>query len=211
MLTSRPHFAPEMGRISCIFCSVFSPKFGFELARTGNWKQNVFFRFGECIVKARAVLREDHLISFINELYDGDLPRQAGLVAGPRYARSPHQCLLGRPCHWTRIGPRPWNIEQTWGEAGRPTAQQSHHRAGGLLFALGTTCDRSTRGDRGGLGLDELCSRRARYVDVVDAHRAWSGHGRDVGDGLDGDVERQPQPLRGTSCCIGSGRWCPRG
>ena len=73
MLTSRPHFAPEMGRISCIFCSVFSPKFGFELARTGNWKQNVFFRFGECIVKARAVLREDHLISFINELYDGDL------------------------------------------------------------------------------------------------------------------------------------------
>ena len=51
----------------------FPPESDFGLVLTGEWQHNISFRFGEWIVKARAVLREDHLISFIDELYDGDL------------------------------------------------------------------------------------------------------------------------------------------
>ena len=74
-------------------------------------------------MKARDVLREDQLVSFIAELYNGDLHAKRVLSLALRYARSPHQCIVGRTCDWPRVGPHPWNPEQTRCQAGRPATQ----------------------------------------------------------------------------------------
>ena len=56
-----------------MFCSTVPSEFDYGLVRTGDWNQNISFRLGGWRVKTRDVLREDQLVSFITELYDGDL------------------------------------------------------------------------------------------------------------------------------------------
>jgi len=62
-------------------------------------------------VKARAVLREDHLISFIDELYDGDLHAKRVLSLAHGTLGVLTSASLAVHAIGLRIGPRPGNIE----------------------------------------------------------------------------------------------------
>ena len=164
-------------------------------------------------MKARDVLREDQLVSFIAELYNGDL--HAKRVLSLAYG--------------------------TLGVLTSASLGAVHAIGQGLAHTRGTLSKHGVKQvDRllsnTAIELDEFFSYWVPHVigarEEIVVALDWTGfardghdtlmlsmlteHGRatglpDVGDGIECDVEGQPQPVRGRAVVSVSRRWCPRG